>query len=223
VNIKGAGTTGASLRESLEGHASLVFTNANIQLVGRTLRPILVVIGTALRVPEIANSPVSWLDANLAFGEGRITLQQFQAAGPAFAGTSQGTVRIARVLTNSPIQNIPVNFALSQSLANRAGFRSSGTNAYVDLGTVAHIRGTLGDPDPKVDYARLALITGQMLGGAAPGAGTNIVGGLLQGLLGGRNVTSTNAPPAPATNSPPATRTNENRSGTILDLLPRNR
>jgi uncharacterized protein involved in outer membrane biogenesis len=227
LNIKGAGTTGVNLQKNLGGTANLVFTNANIQLVGSKMRAILVPITLALRVPELADSPVNLLVADIDAGNGKIDISQFRAAGTAFAASSMGTITIASVLTNSPINNLPVNFSLGRSLAARAGFKGSAdtNNAYVDLGTIAHVKGTVGKPDPKVDYARIALLTGQQFIGGTAGEVLRGVGGVttgtngavnnlikgIGGILGGKPSTPanasapTNAPPT--TNTPPATNT----------------
>ncbi|HEU5125057.1 MAG TPA: AsmA family protein [Verrucomicrobiae bacterium] len=229
LNLKGTGTTGVNLQKNLSGDANLSFTNANIQVAGRWQK-ILTTIAAALRVPELANSPINFLTSEINIANGNINLSEFRAKGDAFAASSQGTIAIAPVLTNSVIQNLPVNFALSRNIAARAGFKNPGdtNNAYVDLGAIAHVSGTVGDPQPEIDYARIALFTGQQLiGGTAgevlrsiggSGNGTNAgVGNLIQGLgglLGGKPA-QTNAPNGGSTTNQSAP-TNE---APLLDIL----
>ncbi|HLP76891.1 MAG TPA: AsmA family protein, partial [Candidatus Paceibacterota bacterium] len=236
LSLKGAGITGTNLQRNLSGNANLSLTNANIQVAGKW-QGILTVIAGALRVPELASSPVTSLVSDIRIGNGNINLAEFHAVGSAFAASSQGNISIAPVLNDSRIEKLPVNFALGRNLAARAGFKgSSDTNdSFVDLGTIATVSGTIGSPDTKVDYARIALLTGeQLVGGTAgqvlrtlggTGSGTNgNVGNLIQGLggiLGQKQAAPTNAPSAttPATNQPAAT--NEPLSDILKLLGPR--
>src|SRR4029079_12074794 len=178
--LKGAGITGTSMQKNLGGEVNVVVTNANIKLVGSKIHPIVAVIATALRVPETADAPINWLVANVRIADGKINLTQCQLAGEAYAASSQGVVSIARVLTNSPIENIPIEVALSRSLAHRAGIKTASSDpnaAYVNLGRVAHVEGKLGDPKAKADTARMAVLTaGSLVGGEA--------GQILRGLGG---------------------------------------
>jgi hypothetical protein len=200
LTLKGAGTTGTSLQKNLGGEVNVVFTNANIKLVGSKIHPIVAVIATALRVPETADAPINWMVANVKIADGKINLTQCQLAGEAYAANSQGVVTIAPVLTNSPIENIPIEVSLSRSLAHRAGIKTANQDpnaAYVQLGRVAHIEGKLGDPKPKADTARIAMLTaGSLVGGEA--------GQILRGLGGmPSGQSTTNAPATDATTNPP--------------------
>ncbi len=227
INLKGAGITGINLQKNLSGGANLSFTNANIQVAGKW-QGILTTIATALRVPELANSPITSLTSEIRIADGNINLSEFRAVGSAFAASSQGTIAIAPVLNDSKIQKLPVNFALGRNLAAQARFKDSAdtNNPYVDLGTIAHVSGTIAKPETKVDYARIALLTGEQLVGGAAGevlrtiGGTNVgVGNLIQGLggiLGGKSAT-TNTHPTNGTNQPAAT--NEAPLSDILKLL----
>lgn len=225
LQIKGAGTTGASMQKNLSGNVTLLFTNANIQIVGSKIKKILTPIAMALRVPELLNSPLTWVNVNANIGSGAINLTQFKAAGDAFSASSQGKVTIADVLTNSPINNLPVNFALSGPLASKAGVApanaNTSSNSFVDLGKIATVEGTIGDPKTKIDYTTIGVITSRAVlnnkavGGLIGGSTSNILknAGGLGNLLNGNNQSATNQPNQ-STNQPPA----QNRSNPF-DLL----
>jgi hypothetical protein len=246
VTLRGAGTTGVNLQKHLGANIHLAFTNANIQLVGPKMRRLVVPIATALRLPELADSPITWLLTDIDIADGVIKLGQVRATGSAFAANTQGSINIAPVLDNSPIQRLPIHFALGRTLAARAGFKGSAdtNNAYVDLGPIAHVTGTIGSPETKVDYPRIALLTGEQLIGGTAGevlrsvggaaSGTNVVGNLIQGiggLLGGKSqppATNTPAPTVtpdptnaivPATNTAPIEAPAGTNQSPLRDLL----
>lgn len=215
AQIKGAGITGTSLQKNLTGQVSVVFTNGNIQLVGPKAKTwvtlVITPIALALRLGELTQSPINWVVAAAKIGSGNIELTQVKAVGSAFAASSQGTITIANVLTNSAINNLPVDLALSVSLAQKANLASANANAnsgYADLGRIATVSGTIGNPKTKVDYARIALLTGKSIEGipgVVGGKAGQIIKGVegLGGLLGGQgqNAANTNLPPA-TTNAP---------------------
>lgn len=209
AQIKGAGITGASLQKSLSGQVSLSFTNANIALMGPKMRKVVAPIATLLHVSEITQSPLSWMDSRIQLGDGNINLQRFVAQSEAFEARTQGTIPIAEVLTNSPL-NLPVDFALRRSLADKVGLlpANTPTNAmYAMLPKFVTIKGTIGEP--KSDLNELALggmllksgigIT-EKLGGNVDGTAGEALKGV-GNLLTGQKSASTNSP---ATNSAPA-------------------
>jgi hypothetical protein len=214
VQVKGAGTTGTSLQKTLAGQASLTFTNANIQLAGPKAKMIITPIALALRLPELTQSPINWLVVDMKIGNGVINLTQLKAVGPAFTASSQGTITIANVLTNSPINDLPVNIALAAPLAKKARLAPANlaTNtAYVDLGRLARIGGTIGDPKTKEDTVAIGLLTARAAlggyGGPVGGEAGKVLKGIggLGGILSGQQPADTNAPPPanpPATNQP---------------------
>jgi hypothetical protein len=172
------------------------------------------------------------LNSKIDIADGSINVSEFRALGSAFMASSQGTITISPVLTNSMIRDLPVQLALGRNLAARAGFRNvSGTNnPYVEIGTVARISGTVGNPQTKVDYARIAVLTGEQLIGGTAGevlrgiggasSGTNAsVGNVIQslgGLLGSR--TANPGTNSSAVTNQPAT-TNQAPLSEILKLL----
>ncbi|HWF18112.1 MAG TPA: AsmA family protein, partial [Verrucomicrobiae bacterium] len=220
LQIKGQGTTGASMQKTLSGQCDVLLTNANIQVVGAKSKKILTPIAAALKLPELLQSPITWLTADVTIGNGSIKITQFKAAGSAFSASSQGTVAIANVLSNSPIHDLPVNFALAGPLAAKARLMPSNANtnaAYVDLGKIATVQGTIGDPKTKVDYATIGLITARAAGGIIGGSTGNILKGAggIGNLLNGQN--------PPANNQPNQSNTNQSQpnrsSGNPFDLL----
>ncbi len=208
AEIKGAGITGASLQKSLGGQASFSFTNANLQLNGPKTQRVIVPIATLLSVPEITQSPLNWLSAQTELGGGNIKVSRFAAQSAAFEATTAGAIPIADVLNHSPL-NLPFEFALSRSLAERASLLPPNTPpaaAYALLPQFVTVKGTLGEP--KADLNRMAL-GGLLLNsgvGIAQKLGLKIApdtGNALQGignlLTGQKPAASTNAP---ATNAP---------------------
>jgi len=157
AQIKGAGITGASLQKNLNGQAGFSFTNANLQLIGPKSKKLIVPIATLLRVNEITQSPVNWLDAQTELGGGNIKLSGFTVQSEAFEARAQGVIPIANVLTNSPL-NLPVEFSLRRSLAEKSSLLppNTPTNAtYAALPKFVTIKGTIGEP--KSDLNQLAL------------------------------------------------------------------
>jgi hypothetical protein len=223
AKIKGAGTTGVNLKNSLQGLASFTFTNANLQIVDRKYKNILTPISLALQIPEISQSPISWLGVSLNFGGGNINLSNFVAVSESYRASVQAVIPIADVLTNSPLNKIPVGFELRKTLADRAaklGLANGPVSAdgqYVKLPPLVRLEGTLGDPKSVIDKKGLATMAIQAGGGLIGGdAGKALKG--LGGILGGQPTTTTNAP---ATNNvaPAQPSSNEQLLNNALDLF----
>ncbi|MDB6123027.1 MAG: hypothetical protein JWQ71_2020, partial [Pedosphaera sp.] len=248
VQLKGAGTTGASLQKSLAGQLSLVFTNANIQLApNKFYKNVIGAVALALQEPGLTNSPVNYIVVNTKMGEGNINLNQFRIVSDTLSAQSQGVIPIATVLTNSPINNWPVEISLKRSLAQKARVvpADAPTNtAYVTLPTFVTVKGTIGDPNPQINKVVIAQMIAQATGASKiiekeAGKYINQVPGL-GGLLGGKSGTnqpaSTNKPSAgnvlgnilsgiatnrPQANTNPPSSTNKPSGGNIFDLLPK--
>jgi uncharacterized protein involved in outer membrane biogenesis len=214
--IQGKGITGASLQKNLNGNVDLIYTNANFQLIRDdakilflNLKPVITVIAYALGVEEILQSPVNAIDSRIKLGGGVVDVQQAKVLSDAFLANVHGTIQLAEVLTNSPL-NLPVDIALRRSLAEKAGLMPQGTPpdaAYVQLPQFARVAGTLGNHKTETDKLVLASLTAKGIAGRVGGKtgdvlqGVGNIGGALGGLLKGPR---TNAPPA-GTNAPPAT------------------
>ena len=214
AQLKGSGVTGPSLQKSLTGQLSLSMTNLNLEIVGKKTKRLLDPIALVLRVPELTQTPLNWVNAKADIGQGKINVNQFGVMSQAFYAEGQGAIRIAEVLTNSPL-DLPINLSLRRSLAERANLVPSDapTNtAYVQLPTFAKLEGTLGDPRTEINKL---VISGLLLRSAAGISQIgNKAGNILQGvggILSGQkppdistNVLSrTNAIAAPKTNKPP--------------------
>lgn len=207
AQLKGAGVTGASLRKHLTGSASLNLTNMHYEIVGRKTKKLLQPIALVLRVPELTQTPIDWIAAQLQAGNGQIALEQFQVRSQAFFAESSGAIPIADVLTNSPL-NLPVTLSLRRTLAEKANLlpANTPTNAiYAQLPSFVKITGTLGEPDTEINKVVIGGLLARSIGGLAPvgeKAGTILqnLGGVLSGQRGA--TTSTNAPAG--TNASPA-------------------
>jgi uncharacterized protein involved in outer membrane biogenesis len=237
AQIKGAGITGASLQKNLVGQFDVGSTNLNLAVVNirnPLLRTLINVVGTLpelLKNPEgavgsligqltgkgsgglvddFSKSPVNEISARGSVGTGKFTLQQAVVQSSAFRAQASGTLALAPVLTNSPIE-FPVSVSLSQPIAQRlnlAGPNAATNGAYVKLPDFLTMKGTVGKPDAAINKLVLANLALQGIGGGASGSGkgNNLLQGI-GGLLGGGNTagSGTNSSASqPATNASPA-------------------
>ena len=207
AKIKGAGVTGASLQKSLSGQASLSFTNANVQLMGPKTKKLVVPIATLLRVPEITQTPLNWLDAQTELGGGNINISRFTVQSEAFEARTHGVIPLADVLTNSPL-NLPIEFALRRSLAEKSGLLPANTPSdarYAMLPKFATVKGTLGDPKSDLNEYALGGMLLKSGVGIAEKLGVKVdpkTSNVLQGvgnLLTGQKPATTNQPTTNAT------------------------
>jgi hypothetical protein len=199
AQIRGAGTTGTNLRKNLGGKIDFSLTNINYQVVGPKLRGILLPISLLLRVPELTQTPLNWVAAQMDIGNGVAKLKHLGVESDAFYAESTGTITLADVITNSTL-NLPLDISLSRSLAQRAGLLAAdgSTNRYAKLPRFVTVKGTLGAPDKDIN--ELAILGTVAKGAAAFGLGNakaqdalGAVGSLLTGQTGGTNNASTNA------------------------------
>ncbi|MCD6052785.1 MAG: hypothetical protein K0Q55_4207, partial [Verrucomicrobia bacterium] len=215
--MKGAGTTDKSLQKNLAATGTLNFTNANIQVVEKgRLYPILSAVATALQMPEVLNSPLNAVGAEMKIAAGQIDISRANILSPAlFAGIS-GNIPMSEVLTNSPL-NLPVNFQLATGLARRIRLTDqSNTNAYVPIPDFLVAKGTIGSPKADIKISATSLL--KAAGGIDLGdKGNNIIKGV-NSILGSKNPqTVTNAPGA--TNSNTSTNTTTTNKPGVLDVL----
>lgn len=213
VQLKGAGTTGASLQKNLNGHCNFTFTNGNIQIVSPRLKRFLTPVSILLRAPDLLDSPLNWVVVASEMGNGKIKVSTLNLVSPTFVMTTAGEMPIAEVLTNSPFHKWPVDFYLRRSLAQKIGMMPANTApdaAYVKMPNFLQIVGTLGEPKADINERALAGSIVEKVVEKVPGLNEK-TGGLLGGLgnvLSG-NKPATNSPTnvntnQPATNKPPA-------------------
>lgn len=189
AQINGAGVRGTELRKNLGGQAEVNCTNATIQLVTGKLGKMIAPIETVLRVPNLTQSPVNWVDAKTELGDGKINLSRCVVRSDVFRAKTHGAIPIADVLSNSPL-NLPIEFALKRAEAQKADLLAANTPPdapYAGLPTFVTVRGTLGEP--KSDIDKMAL--GQML--LKSGVGSRIP--KPGNLLPGGNQSGTNTTP----------------------------
>ncbi len=213
AQIQGAGLTGKNLQKNLRGQTSFTFTNANLQLVGPRTRQVLVPIAALLRVPDLTQTPLNWLETKSEIGQGTINLTRFMVQSPAFEAQSQGAITLSEVLTNSAL-NLPVEFALRRSLAEKSSLLPPNTPPdapYAALPRFITIKGTLGSPVSDLNELALSGLLLKSGVGLAEKLGVKIdpkTGNALQGvgnLLTGQRTASTNPPTGPASTNQPAT------------------
>lgn len=220
AQIKGAGVTGRSLKSSLNATAGFSFTNANIQIVGPKVKAVLIPISVVLRSPDLLQSPLDYINANLRAGAGKIDVASFTTHSVMFRAESQGVIPISDVLDDSPL-NQPVEISLPRELLAKLRFSSLPTNnPYAKLPRFVQLQGTLGQPEARTDKLVIAGLTAGGLGGAIGGK----AGGILQGvggLLGGNlqpSPAQTNTAPA-STNAPATNAQPQDPVKDILNLL----
>jgi uncharacterized protein involved in outer membrane biogenesis len=178
---------------------------------------------------DLAKSPINSIVLHGTAGSGRMELKKAVVQSPAFEAQATGTITLAEVLTNSPIQ-IPVSVSLERLAAQRINMAgNTPTNVtYAKLPDFLSMKGTLGNPKTDINYIALASAAMQGAGGEAGQAGgalqslnslltggTNTTsgsstnqsggkaGGLLQGIGGLLNNSAPAATNAPATNQSP--------------------
>ncbi len=226
ANLKGAGVSTLDLKKNLSGQLGFSLTNVNIQIVSEKWKPVLTVIGLALRISDIAQSPLNAIYSQVALGNGRIDLKSTVVESEAFRANVTGVINLDDVLTNSLLTGLSPKMELRRSLAKKSNLLPDNTPEdvkYVALPDFIKMKGTIGKPDVSLDAATITMMvlkstplgTAANLGGGilkgGAGAVGNVVGGL-GGLFGG---SKTNTPPAatsrnapgttvPATNQPPA-------------------
>jgi len=159
------------------------------------LSPIALVLG----IPQVLNSPLNYVNANVVLGNGNIDLQNFIAHSDAFMAQSKGVIPIADVLTNSPLSQ-PVELSLARAVAQKFSLREvSPQAAYVPMPKFVALEGTIGEPRVKTDKAVIAGLTVGAVGGKVGGV-VRGVGGLLTGQTG-QTATTTETQTNQATNT----------------------
>ncbi len=219
ASLKGAGTTGLDLKKNLSGQLGFSLTNVNIQVVSPKWKPILNVIGVALRIADIAQSPLNAVHSQVALGNGQIDLKSAVVESEAFRATVTGAIPIDNVMTNSVLTGLTTKLELRRSLAKKANLLPDNTPEdvkYVPLTDFVKMKGTIGKPDVSLDAAVVAMLVlkstplgnaanlgGDIIKGGA-GAIGNIVGGIGNVFGGGTktNAPATNAPATPPPSNP---------------------
>ena len=200
LQIKGVGTTGTTLKKTLQGQITASCTNGQIELAGKKMRRLIDNVAGILTLPELRTAPLTAFDAQIALGDGKIQIKGLNLLSKAFSAHTEGAIAIADVLTNSAIPKLPVTFALSRTLAQRLNVagNASPDSEYVPLPPFLFLTGTLGTPDTDRNDVAIAGIVAR---GVLPKVGGE-AGKVLDALLNapkGTNAPSTNAP---GTNKP---------------------
>jgi hypothetical protein len=154
--VRGQGTTGAQLKQTLAGNFDIGTTNLDLAIP--TLRSALLkkIVNVIALVPaivknpnaavgsltgalfgsanqgqggwtdELLRDPISIIQAKGVIGQGQIELQDALVESPAFQAGARGTVVLQDELTNSTI-NIPLSISVRRSLAASINMVSPGT------------------------------------------------------------------------------------------------
>lgn len=157
--IKGAGVTGRSLQKNLAGNWSFSLTNAHCQFTGGRLKAFFGAVGFFIGVPDLAESPISSLTANARIANGIITVSPFNLVSESFTANSEGDIRMADVIVNSPLEKWPMHLWLRRSLAQRVGKLPRNTPPeveYVKMPNFVRVVGTVSAPRPELDRMGLA-------------------------------------------------------------------
>ncbi len=224
MKLAGAGMEGAELRKNLTGNLEFSATNLDYQisaLQSPSVASVVATLSRALQLPNLAQSPLQFVEARITAGQGNLNLQSVRAGSTAFTGEAQGTIQLADIWTNSALA-LPITVSLPRE------------GKMEPLPPFLTVRGTVGVPRPDINALALAQAATQLPGAAGElvNRGVNQLGGaldralggegatnsgagasLLRGLLGGgsrTNAANTNAPtasptqPASGTTNPPA-------------------
>lgn len=232
-DINGTGTSGETLQKTLTGNFHVGTTNLNLyagtvhnrmllgvlgviasvqEIISNPLDAALNLVGNAISgkltgglSPDVQKSPIDVIAVHAIATNGQIVVQHALVRSAVFeATTSNATITLAPMLTNSPIE-IPIGIALSSAVVPRiSGLNLMNTqtnNNYVKLPDFFSERGTIGNPKRNIDVIAL---TKAMVKEAVSnvGIGTNDLVHPLQGIgdllhtEAGRNQTTTNQVPA---------------------------
>ena len=143
----------------MQGQLGFSLTNANVQIASPRLKSFLNPIALVLGAPDLLNSPLSWIGAAAQAGGGKINLEQFNLASPTFTADTQGDIRIADALTDSPLEKLPMHFYLRRDLAQKIKMMPKNTPpdaAYVKLPEFIQVAGSLGEPKAELNKVALA-------------------------------------------------------------------
>ena len=212
AQIKGAGTTGASLQKNLAGQFGLTMTNLDLAVLNLRSPVMKSLVNVVAGIPELIRNPAGGLSSlvgrltgaggtNSAYaqlvnkspidqiilqgtaGNGQVQLQQAFVQSPAFQANASGVVGLAAVLTNSTL-NIPVRLTLERSLAESAGLAgNTPTNAaYAKLPDFVTMKGTLGAPKSDINYPALLAVAAKAGAGVLGQSENSSVSGAAKAL-----------------------------------------
>jgi hypothetical protein len=224
TKLKGAGITDRNLKKNLVGHFSMSLTNADLTVMPPSLRTIVFPIMTLLRLNELTGSPLNLIDVRATVDQGIIQLGQVKAVSDAFAVTMTGQIPMADQLTNSPLNQVPLEFALSRPVAKKSNLlppNAPEDTPYVALPEFVKLRGTIGALEVKLDKLKIAGMVAKStaglgnLVGEKTGDTLNDIGNLLTGFGNSK----TNQPAG--TNTTGQATTNAPARVNPLDLLKR--
>ena len=216
MKLAGAGVEGADLRQHLSGNMEFGATNLDYQISAlqtRLMKTLVMTLSTALQVPNISQSPLQFIGAQMDAGQGTVNIKSAQISSAAFLAELQGKIQLADILTNSPV-TLPVTVSLPKegklealpqflTLRGTVGTPKTDINALALAQAATRLPGPAGELINK-GVSQLGGALDRALGGTGStnaGAGTS----LLKGLLGGgtrTNIPSSATNAASATNAP---------------------
>jgi hypothetical protein len=172
---------------------------------------------------ELNQAPIDVITLRGSAGNGKIVLDRAVLRSSVFEGVvTNGTVTLAEVLTNSPI-DIPVSIAINKAFTSSVSnltFTTSSTNGnYVSLPNFFSEIGTVGEPKPKLDKEVIVKNTVQAIIPDLIGGTNSPTGNLLQGIGGLLQGGGVNTNPPAATNQGPMTSTNQTPVNNLLNRL----
>jgi hypothetical protein len=209
ANISGTGVTPEAMSSSLAGRATFTFTNAQVQILNPRYRRLLAPIATVLRV-NLDGSPLNWFTAHTLVTNGQVR-PEVALQSAAFEARLAGDLALAPDPRKTSL-NLPVDFRLSRSLAERTGLvpANAPTNAaYVELPRFVTLAGTIGEPTTDLDERRLGGVLlksgvsiAEKLGVNVDGQTGNALQKLGNVLTGEKTKAGTNAPAGTNTLAP---------------------
>ena len=157
---------------------------------------------------KLTSAPIEAVEVAGKLGRGDIEFQKALVRSSAFLAETAGHIKLSPVLTNSTL-DFPVAMSLSSELASELNIVSTSQLAdkrYAKLPDFLTVRGTLGEPETKIDKTALAKMAIKTFtpslfdkSGDTPSSGSskskNILGNLLDNLTGSANPVATNTVP----------------------------
>ena len=176
TQVKGAGVTGMNLRTNLGGRVAFSLTNADFKIASPRLKAFFLPIGVVLGLPDLLNAPVSSVAAAADLGSGKIQVTSLDVVSDSFRADTQGGIKIADVLDDSPIEKWPVHFQVRRAAADRLRLTPKGTPAdapYAKLPDFIKVAGTVGEPKAELSKGALGSAVAEKLFDKATGGKAN--------------------------------------------------
>ena len=135
------------LDETSTGQWQVDYQGADLKMVGPWTQRLLLPITGALRLPTLFSRPVDSIKFSALVERNQLEIAELLVQSSAFEARTQGSVLLEDPIGTSRV-DLPVEFKLERSLANKANLVSRGVSqneAFVALPPFLHLTGNLND------------------------------------------------------------------------------